>query len=117
MVTGTLLSGVIKVGEVVEIQPEGLSARVRTIQIHGEKVETAEAGQRVAVNLAGLEAEQISRGSIVAGSGLIKPAQRLDVRLLLLKNAVKPLKNRARVRFYLGSGRHWGGLCCWIGMS
>ncbi|NQS76020.1 MAG: selenocysteine-specific translation elongation factor [Peptococcaceae bacterium] len=103
VVTGTLLSGVIKVGEVVEIQPEGLSARVRTIQIHGEKVETAEAGQRVAVNLAGLEAEQISRGSIVAGSGLIKPAQRLDVRLLLLKNAVKPLKNRARVRFYLGT--------------
>ncbi|MDD2553482.1 MAG: selenocysteine-specific translation elongation factor [Desulfotomaculaceae bacterium] len=103
VVTGTLLSGVIKVGEMVEVQPEGLSARVRTIQVHGEKVEVAEAGRRVAVNLAGLEAEQIGRGSVVAGPGVLKPSQRLDVRLLLLKSAVKPLKNRARVRFYLGT--------------
>ncbi len=103
VVTGTLLSGVIKVGEMVEVQPEGLSVRVRTIQVHGEKVEAAEAGQRVAVNLAGLEAEQIVRGSVVAPPGMCKPSQRLDVRLLMLKSAVKPLKNRARVRFYLGA--------------
>lgn len=103
VVTGTLLSGVIKVGEMVEVQPEGLSARVRTVQVHGERVEAAEAGQRVAVNLAGLEAEQIDRGSIVAGPGMIKPSQRLDVRLQLLKSAVRPLKNRTRVRFYLGT--------------
>ncbi|MBP7330906.1 MAG: selenocysteine-specific translation elongation factor [Firmicutes bacterium] len=103
VVTGTLLSGVIKVGEMVEVQPEGLSARVRTVQVHGERVEAAEAGQRVAVNLAGLEAEQIGRGSIVAGPGMIKPSQRLDVRLQLLKSAVRPLKNRTRVRFYLGT--------------
>ncbi len=103
VVTGTLLSGVIKVGEMVEVQPEGLSARVRTVQVHGERVEAAEAGQRVAVNLAGLEAEQIDRGSIVAGPGMIKPSHRLDVRLQLLKSAVRPLKNRTRVRFYLGT--------------
>ncbi|MDD4334297.1 MAG: selenocysteine-specific translation elongation factor [Desulfotomaculaceae bacterium] len=103
VVTGTLLSGVIKVGEMVEVQPEDLSARVRTVQVHGEKVEAAEAGQRAAVNLAGLEAEQIGRGSVVAGPGMIKPSQRLDVRLLLLKSAVRPLKNRTRVRFYLGT--------------
>jgi selenocysteine-specific elongation factor len=73
------------------------------VQVHGEKVEAAEAGQRAAVNLAGLEVEQIERGSVVAGPKMIKPSQRLDVRLLLLKSAAKPLKNRARVRFYLGT--------------
>lgn len=103
VVTGTLLSGIIKVGEVVEVQPEGLSARVRSVQVHGEKVESAEAGQRVAVNLAGIEVEQIGRGSVVAGPNMIKPSQRLDVRLLLLPNTARPLKNRARVRFYLGT--------------
>jgi selenocysteine-specific elongation factor len=103
VVTGTLLSGVIKAGDVVEVQPEGLSARIRSVQVHGEKVEAAEAGQRVAVNLAGLEVEQIERGSVVAGPKMIKPSQRLDVRLLLLKSAARPLKNRARVRFYLGT--------------
>ena len=103
VVTGTLLSGVIKVGDVVEVQPEGLSARIRSVQVHGEKVETAEAGQRVAVNLAGLDVEQIERGSVVAGPKMIKPSQRLDVRLLLLNSAARPLKNRARVRFYLGT--------------
>lgn len=103
VVTGTLLSGVLKVGDMVEVQPEGLSARVRSVQVHGEKAESAEAGQRVAVNLAGLEVEQIGRGSVVAGPKMIKPSQRLDVRLLLLKSAARALKNRARVRFYLGT--------------
>jgi selenocysteine-specific elongation factor len=103
VVTGTLHSGIIKVGENVEVQPEGLTARVRSVQVHGEKVESAEAGQRVAVNLAGLEIEQIERGSVVTGPKMIKPSQRLDVRLLLLKSAARSLKNRTRVRFYLGT--------------
>lgn len=103
VVTGTLLSGVIKVGENVEVQPEGLSARVRSVQVHGEKVDSAEAGQRVAVNLAGLDVEQIGRGSVVTGPKMIKPTQRVDVRLLLLKSAARPIKNRSRVRFYLGT--------------
>lgn len=108
VVTGTLLSGFIHVGDVVEIQPQGLSSRVRSIQVHGEKVGTAEAGQRVAVNLAGLELEQIERGSVVAGPKSLTPTQRLDVRLLLLKSAARPLKHRARVRFYLGAGETLG---------
>jgi selenocysteine-specific elongation factor len=103
VVTGTLHSGILKVGENVEVQPEGLTARVRSVQVHGEKVESAEAGQRVAVNLAGLEIEQIERGSVVTGPKMIKPSQRLDVRLLLLKSAARSLKNRTRVRFYLGT--------------
>lgn len=103
VVTGTLISGLLRVGDVVEVQPQGLAPRVRSLQVHGEKVEAAEAGQRVAVNLAGLEVEQIERGSVVAGPKSIAPSHRLDVNLLLLKSAARPLKNRARVRFYLGT--------------
>ncbi|MCL6634778.1 MAG: SelB C-terminal domain-containing protein, partial [Peptococcaceae bacterium] len=103
VVTGTLVSGALRVGDAVEVQPQGLVSRVRSLQVHGEKVEAAEAGQRVAVNLAGLEVDQVERGSVVAGPGSFTPSYRLDVRLLLLKSAARPLKNRARVRFYLGT--------------
>ncbi len=108
VVTGTLLSGFIRTGDVVEILPQGLSSRVRSIQVHGEKMGMAEAGQRVAVNLAGLELEQIERGSVVAEPKSMIPSQRLDVRLLLLKSSARSLKHRARVRFYLGSGETLG---------
>lgn len=103
VVTGTLLSGSINLGDVVEIQPQGITTRVRSLQVHGEKVEAARAGQRVAINLAGLKLEQVERGCVVAGPKSIAPSHRLDVRLLLLKNASRPLKNRTRVRFYLGT--------------
>lgn len=103
VVTGTLHAGALHVGDVVEVQPQGLTSRVRSIQVHGQKVEAAQAGQRVAVNLTGLEVEQIERGSVVAGPKKVNPSLRLDIKLLLLESAVRPLKNRARVRFYLGT--------------
>lgn len=103
VVTGTLVSGSLRVGDLVEVQPQKLASRVRSLQVHGAKVETVEAGQRVAVNLAGLDVEQIERGSVVAGPKSMAPSRRLDVRLLLLKSAARLLKNRARVRFYLGT--------------
>ncbi len=107
VVTGTLLSGFAAVGDPVEVMPGGLVSRIRNIHVHGEKVERAEAGQRVAVNIAGLEVEQVPRGSVVAAPGYLKPAFRLDVRLLLLKSA-RPLKNRARVRLYTGTAEVFG---------
>lgn len=103
VVTGTLVTGFLKVGDVVEIQPEGLTARIRSLQVHGKKVGTAEAGQRVAVNIAGIEVDQIERGSVVAGSKSVTVTNRLDVRLLLLESAPKPVQNRSRIRFYLGT--------------
>ena len=103
VVTGTLITGSLKLGDVVEIQPEGVSARVRSLQVHGKKFETAEAGQRVAVNIAGIEVEQIGRGSVLAGPKSVSVSNRLDVRLSLLESAPKPVKNRARIRFYLGT--------------
>ncbi|TEB07074.1 Selenocysteine-specific elongation factor [Pelotomaculum schinkii] len=108
VVTGTLVAGVLRVGDSVEIQPQGLVSRVRSLQVHGEKVEVAEAGQRVAVNLAGLELEQVERGSVVAGVKTLTPANRVDIHLLLLDSAARPLKNRTRVRFYLGTSETLG---------
>ncbi|MCL6610944.1 MAG: selenocysteine-specific translation elongation factor [Peptococcaceae bacterium] len=107
VVTGTLISGTAAVGDPVEVMPRGLDSRIRNIHVHGKKVEKAEAGQRVAVNITGLEVEQVPRGSVVATPGYLKPTYRLDVRLILLRGA-KTLKNRARVRIYLGTAEIFG---------
>ncbi len=101
VVTGTLIEGEFRTGDTVEILPEGTKARIRGLQVHGRKVTAAEAGQRVAVNLAGIEREEINRGSVLAALGLLKPSHRLDIQLKLLPSAEKPLVNRARVRIHL----------------
>ena len=103
VVTGTLVSGQLKVGDEIEVFPEELTARVRTLQVHGKSVDLARAGQRVAVNLSGLEVEQISRGNVLALSNTLTPSHRIDVRFLLLKEVGRDLKHRARVRFYTGT--------------
>ncbi|MFZ5640203.1 MAG: selenocysteine-specific translation elongation factor [Bacillota bacterium] len=103
VVTGTLLGGPLNIGDTVEILPQGLEARIRNIQVHGSKVETAEPGQRTAVNLAGVEIVEIDRGSVLAAPGTLKPSHRLDVRLELLAGTPKPLANRSRVRVHIGT--------------
>jgi len=108
VVTGTLQSGTLGLGDTVEVLPRGTVSRVRSLQVHGKKAEKAAAGQRVAVNLTGLEVEAVERGSVVVGPQSLKAALRLDARVLLLKSAGRPLKNRARVRFYLGTKESLG---------
>ena len=103
VVTGTLVSGQLKVGDEIEVFPEELTARVRTLQVHGKSVDLARAGQRVAVNLSGMEVEQISRGNVLALSNTLTPSHRIDVRFLLLKEVGKELKHRSRVRLYTGT--------------
>ncbi|MDD2497259.1 MAG: selenocysteine-specific translation elongation factor [Desulfitobacteriaceae bacterium] len=103
VITGTLWSGRLEVGETVEILPAGHSARIRTLQVHGEKVKQATAGQRVAVNLAGLETDDIARGDVLAEPGLLEPVFRLDVKLRILKHPDISLEQRARVRVHQGT--------------
>ncbi|HAG11958.1 MAG TPA: selenocysteine-specific translation elongation factor [Desulfotomaculum sp.] len=103
VVTGTLWSGVIHTGDNLEIMPQGLVARVRSLQVHGEKVKEATAGQRVAVNVAGVGVEQAQRGSVLAKPGFLRSANRLDARISLLENVQKELENRTRLHFYLGT--------------
>ncbi len=106
--TGTLLSGQINTGDSLQIYPAGGVYRVRNIQVHGHKVPIAEAGQRVAINLSGLETAVLERGRVLAAPGSLQPTHRLDVKLQYLASAPKPLKNRARVRVYLGSAELLG---------
>lgn len=105
VVTGTLLSGKIKVGDTVEVMPPGETVRVREVQVHGEKAEVARAGQRVALNLAGLERSNLTRGAVVATPGFFTMTERFDARLNLLKEAPRPLKFRDPVHLHMGTAK------------
>ncbi len=103
VVTGTLISGDIKLGEEVEILPPGITAKVRGIQIHNQSATIAEAGQRTAINLQGVERNTIVRGVVLARPRTLKPSIRLDVCLEYLSNNNRRLKNRNLVRFHVGT--------------
>jgi selenocysteine-specific elongation factor len=99
VVTGTLITGKVKKEEEVEVFPSRKRARVRGVQVHGSSADQAIAGQRTALNLAGIQMDELARGMTLAAPGVLEPTQRLEVQISLLKDA-KPLKNRARVHFH-----------------
>ena len=103
VVTGTLISGDIKLGEEVEILPAGVTAKVRGIQIHNQNATIAEAGQRTAINLQGVEKDTIVRGDVLARPRTLKPSIRLDVCVEYLSNNTRRLKNRNLVRVHVGT--------------
>jgi selenocysteine-specific elongation factor SelB len=104
VVTGTLLAGTLRVGDAVSVQPQGLATKARTLQSHSARVEVAEPGMRVAVNLPGIEVGQVERGAVLCPPGALAATTLIDVRLSLLPNAPRPLKHRERVRVHLGTG-------------
>jgi selenocysteine-specific elongation factor len=99
VVTGTLLSGTIRREDELEVFPEDKRLRVRGIQVHGYPVEQAVAGERTALNLAGVTTEELGRGMMLAPPSTFHSTSRVDVRVSLLPSA-KPLKDRARVHFH-----------------
>ncbi|MGA2630710.1 MAG: selenocysteine-specific translation elongation factor [Terriglobia bacterium] len=99
VVTGTMIAGRIHKDQEVEIFPLGRRVRVRGIEVHNQPAEFAVAGQRTAVNLAGIEAQDLQRGMMLAPPGMFETAMRLDVALSLLPSA-RPLKHRAQVHFH-----------------
>ena len=100
MVTGTLVSGAIQREEELEIFPDGEGAPAcAACEVHGQAAEKAVAGERTALNLAGVATEDLARGMTLAPPHLFQSASRLDVKLSLLRSA-KPLKDRARVHFH-----------------
>lgn len=103
VVTGTLTSGKVTIGEEVEISPVGLRARVRGIQVHNRPVDTAEAGQRTAVNLQGIDRAVIERGHVLTGPGTLAASQRLDCLYRHLAGAARKIKNRTLVRLHTGT--------------
>ena len=103
VVTGTLWSGTLLVADEVAILPMDLRSRVRRLQVHGQTLEQAVAGQRTAVNLPGLEVSQIERGDVLCAPGTLRASEAFDATLALLPDAPRPLLNRARIRFHLGT--------------
>ena len=103
VVTGTLLDGAIDLGQELEIQPGGLRTRARGLQSHQSKVDRADPGRRVAINLAGLAVDDLERGAVVASPGWLRPTQRLDARLQLVADAPRPLKGGTTVALHIGT--------------
>jgi selenocysteine-specific elongation factor len=99
VVTGTLISGKIHKEQEVEIFPLGRRVRVRGIEVHNQPAESAIAGQRTAVNLAGVDAQELERGMMLAAPGLFEATDRAHAAISLLPSA-RLLKNRARVHFH-----------------
>jgi selenocysteine-specific elongation factor len=99
VVTGTLISGSVKKEDEVELFPAGKRVRVRGVQVHGAAAPRAMAGERTALNLTGIEKDELARGMTLAPPEILRPSKRLDVSLTLLASA-KPLKDRARVHFH-----------------
>jgi selenocysteine-specific elongation factor len=103
VVTGTLASGEIGEGDELEILPPGKIVRVRGLQTHGHSVSTLRAGQRAAVNLGGLDKDEVSRGMLLAAKNTLRPMQIVDTRLEVLAEAKRPLRSRLRVRVHMGT--------------
>ena len=103
VVTGTLLDGSFKTGQEVEVLPQGMKTRVRTLQTHQHLVETAQPGSRVALNLANVSRTDLSRGNVVALAGQLRPTMLIDAHVKLLADAPRPLSHNTQVDFYSGS--------------
>jgi len=110
VVTGTLSDGSLKMGDEVEVVPGALKSRVRGLQTHGRKVETAVPGRRTAVNLAGLAVEQLERGMVVTTPGSLKPVTAVDVRLRAVRYTGRAIRHNLSLTFHTGSAEVEGKL-------
>lgn len=103
VVTGTLIEGKINVDDDLVIYPKELKAKIRSIQVHGESVETAYAGQRTAINISNVKVEEVNRGDVLASEHSLEEAMMLDVRLSIVKHTDLGLKHWDRLRLYHGT--------------
>jgi selenocysteine-specific elongation factor len=103
VVTGTLLDGPLRVGQEVVILPAGRPARVRGLQTHKQRCETALPGTRVAVNLAGVRHTEVARGDVLALPGALRPTTLLDMRLRVLGDAPAPLEQNTALDLFIGA--------------
>ena len=108
VVTGTSISGHIKIGDGIVIYPHETTGKIRGIQVHTNSVEEVEAGRRTAINVQGLDKEIISRGDVVATPGCLQPSYVMDADFLYLGANKKKLKHRTRVRIHLGTAEITG---------
>lgn len=103
VVTGTLISGTLSLGETIQILPSGLEGKVRNLQVYGRSVEKAVAGERTAVNLQGIETSAVDRGDVLIRPNTLRATQLIDAHLEYLPHAPRSLKHRTKQRFHVGT--------------
>lgn len=103
VVTGTVWNGRIRQGDTLVLLPSGRETRVRGVQVHGEPLPEAAAGSRAAVNVAGIEKDEVVRGDVLATPGAFRVTDRLDVRLRILPRA-PALRHASRLHIHIGAG-------------
>ncbi|MEN6436688.1 MAG: selenocysteine-specific translation elongation factor [Anaerolineaceae bacterium] len=103
VVTGTLLDGKLRIGDEMVILPQGIKARVRGLQTHKRKVESILPGSRAAVNVTGVDVEQIKRGDILAAPDKYMVTSRMDAQVNVLVDASSALKHDQEMKFYIGA--------------
>ena len=103
VITGTLIEGKMKVGDPVTIYPSRLESRIRNLQVHSHDVEEAYAGQRVAVNLAGLKKTDLNKGDVVAAPNSMHTTMMIDIKLTVLKDCEREILNATRLHLYHGA--------------
>ena len=108
VVTGTLISGKITEGDELELLPLKANVRVRGLQVHNKAVHDAHAGQRTAVNLAGIDTAQIERGMVLAPQARLRPTQIVDAWIDVLPGASRAVRSRSRVRVHIGAAEVLG---------
>jgi selenocysteine-specific elongation factor len=103
VVTGTLVDGTLRSGDDLEVMPSGRTVRVRGLQRHNRKVDAAEPGSRVAVNLAGVEKDELSRGDVLAAPGTIGATRRIDARMRVVASAAHAVRHGAELSLHTGT--------------
>lgn len=103
VVTGTLASGHLAEADDLELLPVGRKLRIRGLQSHGKSVERVHSGQRVAVNLTGIDHSEIERGMILSKPNVFERTQIIDAQVEVLPGASQPLRSRQRIRLHLGT--------------
>ena len=103
VITGTLISGILKKGDEVEIYPVNKLCKIRNIQVHSSDAEKAYAGQRTAINLTNIKKTDIYRGCVIAPVNSMKNTMMLDVKLNMLKSTRRSVINRSRLHLYTGT--------------
>jgi len=103
IVTGTLVEGKIEINDEIEIFPSNKLSKARTIQVHNEDVKIAHSGQRVAINLPGIDKKDIKRGDVIAPKNTYFETDLIDVRFSTLKTTERIIENNTRLRLYIGT--------------
>ncbi|RME83903.1 MAG: selenocysteine-specific translation elongation factor [Planctomycetota bacterium] len=108
VVTGVPMSGMVKLGDMLEIQPHGFSGKVRKIQAYKEEIEVAHFGHSTALNLSDIDYKQVSRGDVVCEKGYFAPSKIVEAKFHYLPHFQKPLKSYREIKFHVGTKEGFG---------